>query len=335
MAGAFRWYGWLPPSYAHQCASAMVCMGNVDRPALTLQQEIAIEYAQNGVEEMAWDGLWHFQALTSENRDDSYRRTKRLNRPAPKEPAAFKWVAADYAKNLFVAEAEKYPESPELQTWLNKLRERTMVRATQFLDKIEDEGVAQNRSFGYHGVPPEELFAVMGNAIDDAIQDRLSRSRPILPPPLPPEVTQQMRDQAPAPIAATTAPASFRSTLTGKEISAYTRAGIDIDSPAPLMVALHEQAKERASSREMPSIAGELPELQKEIARRARLLTDYKAATGAKDYHLYNAQNSGIHKPEFYQWVHGKLPAKSKTAKRFEAFLIAKKRPVRKNPATR
>jgi len=313
----------------------MGCMGNVDRPALTLQQDIAIEAAQNDIDEMFWESLWHFQALTGEGLDDSYRRNKHSNRPVPREPAAFKWVAGEYARNLFVIEAERYPESPELQMWLEKLRERTMDRAAQLLDKIENEGNARNRSFVHHGVTTNELFAVMSNALDGAIQRRLSRSQSPLAPPLPPEVTQQMRDQAPAPIAATTAPASFRSTLTGKEISAFTRAGIDIDSPAPLMVALHEQAKERASSREMPSIAGESPELQKEIARRERLLTDYKAATGAKNYHLYNAQNSGIHKPEFYQWVRGKLPAKSKTAKRFEAFLIAKKRPVRKNPATR
>jgi hypothetical protein len=66
-----------------------------------------------------------------------------------------------------------------------------------------------------------------------------------------------------------------------------------------------------------------------EINRRNRLLIDYKAATGdPPDYRIYNAKNSGIHKPQFYQWKNGKLPRKSETALNFERFLCDKKPPI-------
>ena len=75
-----------------------------------------------------------------------------------------------------------------------------------------------------------------------------------------------------------------------------------------------------------------LPNSETIIDRRATLLDEYKRATGANDYQIYNAQNSHIHKLEFYQWKKGKLPENSKTAKMFEAFLKAKKNPIRKSP---
>lgn len=71
-----------------------------------------------------------------------------------------------------------------------------------------------------------------------------------------------------------------------------------------------------------------------EVERRANLLANYKAATGAMDYHIFNASNSGIYKAEFYQWRDGRLPAKSKVTKRFETFLKAKRRPIRRDPTT-
>ncbi len=71
-----------------------------------------------------------------------------------------------------------------------------------------------------------------------------------------------------------------------------------------------------------------------EVERRAALLSAYRSATGAKDYHIYTARNSGIHKPEFYQWRDGRLPAKSKVTKRFESFLKAKRRPIPRKPTS-
>jgi hypothetical protein len=66
-----------------------------------------------------------------------------------------------------------------------------------------------------------------------------------------------------------------------------------------------------------------------EIERRRKLLAEYKAATGdSPDYRIYNANNSGIHKPEFYKWKKGILSAQSTTAANFERFLREKKPPI-------
>jgi hypothetical protein len=70
---------------------------------------------------------------------------------------------------------------------------------------------------------------------------------------------------------------------------------------------------------------------ENEIERRKKLLAEYKAAThDPSDRKIYEAQNSGIHKPQFYEWRNGKLLSNSITAKKFEAFLKAKKPPVPK-----
>jgi hypothetical protein len=66
----------------------------------------------------------------------------------------------------------------------------------------------------------------------------------------------------------------------------------------------------------------------KEIGRRAKLLADYKAATGNPSHkRIYESNKAGIHKPQFYEWMNGTLPSESETAKNFERFLSALKPP--------
>ena len=66
---------------------------------------------------------------------------------------------------------------------------------------------------------------------------------------------------------------------------------------------------------------------------RAHLLSDYKAATGQpSNKRIYQASNSTIHKPEFYEWVRGELPSASETTRNFERFLREKKPPIPRNP---
>jgi len=103
-------------------------------------------------------------------------------------------------------------------------------------------------------------------------------------------------------------------------------------TPSPLLSLIQAQSS-RPGPQEAPSqLAPEPPHLQTEVARRETLLSEYKAATGASNKKIYEARNSGIYKPEFYQWRDGRLPANSVTAKRFEAFLKAKKRPIPRKP---
>jgi hypothetical protein len=67
-----------------------------------------------------------------------------------------------------------------------------------------------------------------------------------------------------------------------------------------------------------------------EVDRRRKLLDDYKAATGnPSNKQIYEAQNSGIYKPQFYEWRDGRLPRSSATPANFERFLHEKKRPIK------
>jgi hypothetical protein len=64
-------------------------------------------------------------------------------------------------------------------------------------------------------------------------------------------------------------------------------------------------------------------------SERARLLAEYKEANdNVSNKRIYEAKNSGIHKPQFYEWIKGVLPSESETAKNFERFLREKKPPM-------
>jgi len=103
-------------------------------------------------------------------------------------------------------------------------------------------------------------------------------------------------------------------------------------TPSPLLV-IYQAHANRASEQKAPMpITSRQPEPQREVARRTALLSAYKAATGASNKKIYEAQNSGIYKPQFYQWLDGRLSANSVTAKNFEAFLKARKRPIPRRP---
>jgi hypothetical protein len=128
--------------------------------------------------------------------------------------------------------------------------------------------------------------------------------------------------------------------VTGKQIQVAV-AGLLRDYPAITLIpsprnAETEIAPGPASDTTEPGenpIAESPADREKEIERRQRLLADYKAATGdPPDYRIYNAKNSGIHKPEFYEWKKGTLSRRTKTAQNFERFLREKKPPIPRKP---
>lgn len=90
-------------------------------------------------------------------------------------------------------------------------------------------------------------------------------------------------------------------------------------------------------ARELDPVRGPQPpaeygaecDLDSEGIRRRDLLAEYKSATGnPANKRIYEARNSGIHKPQFYQWRRGELPADSATSRNFERFLREKKPPI-------
>ena len=67
------------------------------------------------------------------------------------------------------------------------------------------------------------------------------------------------------------------------------------------------------------------PLLSGEVERRSRLLAEYKATTKVdSNRRIYSAHNSGVHKPEFYEWLKGTLPANSSTSRNLERFCPTK-----------
>lgn len=82
----------------------------------------------------------------------------------------------------------------------------------------------------------------------------------------------------------------------------------------------HQEAGPRA-----PAEGG----LDEEVERRLRLLAEYTRATGATEHAIYSAagRHHSCHKPEFYKWKRGELPAESETARSLERFLAAKQPP--------
>lgn len=94
----------------------------------------------------------------------------------------------------------------------------------------------------------------------------------------------------------------------------------ELQAQVPSTVSLENRA-ERPS--ESPK------EIEAVIERRKAMLSEYKAATGhPSSRRIYTAKNSGIHKPEFYDWVKGILPDDSSTCENFERFLKERKPPI-------
>jgi hypothetical protein len=78
---------------------------------------------------------------------------------------------------------------------------------------------------------------------------------------------------------------------------------------------------------------GQPQSVSSETERRKRLLADYKAATNnPSNRKIYGSEHSGVHKPQFYEWINGVLSSDSATAKNFERFLMAKKSPIPRKP---
>ncbi len=75
-----------------------------------------------------------------------------------------------------------------------------------------------------------------------------------------------------------------------------------------------------------PSTATPVTDLK---THRQTLLDEYKRVTGVMENKaIYESHRSGIHKPAFYQWLRGDLPATSQTTIKFERFLAEKRPPA-------
>ena len=99
---------------------------------------------------------------------------------------------------------------------------------------------------------------------------------------------------------------------------------------AQLCCYAHEIAPQTKPSQETPiDFAVEPQSLDDSGSGRAKRLAEYKMATGnPSNRRIYMAKNSGIHKPQFYEWLKGSLGAESSTCANFENFLAGGKPPI-------
>lgn len=92
------------------------------------------------------------------------------------------------------------------------------------------------------------------------------------------------------------------------------------------------QAEQEAQAEQQPQADEGTADVDEGLVQwRLNLLEDYKAATGASEYAIYAYGEHGCHKPEFYAWKKGKLPASSSMAQSLERFLREKKPPRGRN----
>lgn len=122
-------------------------------------------------------------------------------------------------------------------------------------------------------------------------------------------------------------PYSLGAVVGDQKAATYAKAGIDPHSTSPLVIAAAMQANVGQETVAPPLPPPELSLVE----QRKKLLEAYKAKTGASHKQIWEGK-SGIHKPQFYEWVNGKLPSKSQTAQNFERFLREGKRPTPRKP---
>jgi hypothetical protein len=213
----------------------------------------------------------------------------------PRLPVQLRSILKDYATALFYPEANEFPVNLDYMRWLERLASRSAEQVMNSVASIETAGLGIS-SLKHHGLTMTE----MRQAVDESLQDAVSfYLRQLTTAALPQPVEQP--EEAP------------------------------ISGP-------HEQIPEELVRRTIAQQRNIKPVRQKirsgqvtnvhptEVERRTKLLADYKAATGnPSNKQLYQARNSGIHKPDFYKWRNGRLPADSSTTINFERFLREKK----------
>ena len=220
------------------------------------------------------------------------------SRPAPPRlPEHLRATLMAYARRLFLVEANEYPASPQIERWFTKLAERVterVMRAVEYIDQPSFLGTI---------LKAKQIYGLSYHGLTDlqirqAIGSALDEIR-------------------------TMSLARFQSVLNKATSNPETATAEGLHRSALRMPKPNGESDNAAESP-----AGI-------IERRRKMLSDYKAATGnPSEQRIYKASNSGIHKPEFLKWKDGRLPEGSKTTKRFEQFLKAKKSPIPRKPTS-
>jgi hypothetical protein len=272
-------------------------------PKLPLEAQSAIERAREHIVQHAqvtWDMLFHPIAPGSP-------QATFLGRP---KPAGLKLQFQEYSCALLDAEAPHYAklarDKVDLRSWL---KDRSAHIATEVVAEMAIHSAAHD----FHCNSSERM-----NAMLEGLAKRIKywvdiKSAEASKPHAPEEsisATMERSRATNAQLAAMMARA--------KEVLAGLDAPIQPTSDAEIS---DEGIEPKTGS------------TNDEKARRKALVAEYKSATGhPSNKKLYTARNSGIHKPEFYDWINGVLLQTSQTCINFERFLREKKPPIPRKP---
>lgn len=209
----------------------------------------------------------------------------------PKLPEHLRVTLCAYARQLFQTECTEYPVSPEIERWLTKLAGRVTERVMCTVESLD-------ASF---------LDAILGTKTDGLTYHGLTLT--------------EMRQ------AVESALEEVKNLTLVRYQSVVEQASGAVETEAP--AAISEPSHDSEPDEDEAVEAGSIEQI---VEHRRKLLDDYKTATGIRaDQKIYEAQNSGIYKPQFYQWKDGRLSSISKITKRFEQFLRAKRLPIPRN----
>jgi len=228
----------------------------------------------------------------------------------PAQPIAVSECLGEYAIQLFGVESCLYPKDERLSIWLDNLARRVEGKIISHVLGLTNRphgtfGSALSGRLTYH-VSEEQMRQSIRTALKSGAES----------PPKHPNISRPARPL----------PASYKVLpLTSEPITPVS--GRAIWRPIAEVIAATLNPIE-TTAQKIP--ADPNPPLgQSLIDLRAALLSEYKKATGnPSNRRIYTAKNSGIHKPDFYAWLGGKLPTDSAMTINLESFLRLKKPPI-------
>jgi hypothetical protein len=149
-------------------------MTKPSRPKLTSESEYEIEVAKNKFHREFWAELITLRVPRDGRQRSSLRPGGDHSLPRhAKVPQELRLILSRYAEALFSAEAQQYPKDRALIRWLRALKERVLDEVFIRIAQIEADGMPDDSTLTYHGLPHEQMHEGMEEGIDRYIKWRL------------------------------------------------------------------------------------------------------------------------------------------------------------------
>jgi hypothetical protein len=175
MAGAFRRATRPPhrkPFIAPDARDAM----KPARPdlGLVVYDQIALQWYE--VDKYYWEALGEIQMPTPAA-EAVFAYLRRGEPRPPQRPERLTLLLQGYANALFVTEAERYPNHPQLGHWLARLAERVVAKVMETIKQIDKKNKLY--SLAYHGLSETQMRQIMTKELGEATKKRLDSNQAI------------------------------------------------------------------------------------------------------------------------------------------------------------